>query len=177
MDPPMKRKPTNLAKQLDPIDIKARKTNSSFYSGDSPAGNGTAESTRSEKMAILARENELLKQELQKALRELEELRDENHKLKYTLKENGIKIRTSSNADESTFITKGASNPTAICENCDKEIQKDKMKLHVAYCMKNITKCSHCKNPIDVKDIQKHLDEKKGTIKDWVYTIMQGTID
>ena len=40
---------------------------------------------------------------------------------------------------------------------------KQSFQLHYAYCIKNITKCPYCLEPIATKELQSHIDEMKGT--------------
>ena len=49
----------------------------------------------------------------------------------------------------STFVTQGSENPLQKCDNCSKEIDKTKMRLHMAYCLKNTKRCSFCAKPCD----------------------------
>lgn len=74
-------------------------------------------------------------------------VKSQNQELKDVLKENNIRYTLKCDLDsenfepESTFITRGADNPYVVCENCDAEIQREKLNLHLAYCLKNIKKC------------------------------------
>jgi len=73
------------------------------------------------------------------------------------LKEGAIKA---AKQEESTFITKGAENPTVTCENCNQEIARRNYDLHIVYCMKNITKCPYCQAVCDIKELKEHIDSK-----------------
>ena len=68
-------------------------------------------------MEYLEAENKRLAEELRIANEQLLELRNENMQLKAQVKDPSLKIKPIANngADESTFITKGASNPTVVC--------------------------------------------------------------
>ena len=72
-------------------------------------------------MDYLEVENERLKNELKQALEEIANLREENLQLKSQLKDPQAKIKQvvkeQQANQESTFITKGAENPTVPCEN------------------------------------------------------------
>jgi len=43
------------------------------------------------------------------------------------------------------------------------EINKASYELHVAYCLKNIVKCPYCVKKINLKAIDTHIEEEKGT--------------
>lgn len=58
----------------------------------------------------------MLKQELKKALEELQLMREENMLLKGQVKDPQAK-KPAVHHEESTFITKGAENPTLLCDN------------------------------------------------------------
>lgn len=53
------------------------------------------------------------------------------------------------------------------CENCGKEVQKDKYQLHYNFCLKNVTKCSFCYEPISINEIEEHTVTQKGSIDTW----------
>jgi len=40
-----------------------------------------------------------------------------------------------------------------------KEINRDKYQLHFNYCIKNVTKCQYCYEPVDTKELQTHIEE------------------
>ena len=63
---------------------------------------------------------------------------------------------------ESTFITGGCANPSVECDNCQKEIPRAKLQLHLAYCLKNVKKCGFCHKPCHVDEMGKHLEASKG---------------
>lgn len=43
------------------------------------------------------------------------------------------------------------------CTNCMKPFPTDKIDLHEAYCCRNIRKCTHCSDMVDMKDIDEHI--------------------
>eukprot|EP00347_Sterkiella_histriomuscorum_P002204 403369067 len=130
-------------------------------------------------MAHLENENDLLKAELKKALEELQLLREENLSLKSQIKDPSVKIKPQQTVlnHESTFITKGAENPTLQCENCSQEINRKNFDLHVVYCLKNITKCPFCKIQVDMKELQVHIDENAGRQENIESAIQTGDLE
>ncbi|CDW74055.1 ankyrin repeat protein [Stylonychia lemnae] len=132
-----------------------------------------------DRMEHLENENELLKIELKKALDELQALREENLNLKSQLKDPSVKIKPPASIvnQESTFITKGSENPTIQCDNCTKEIDKKNFDLHVVYCLKNITRCPFCKQQVDVKELQSHIEESAGSKDDVLAATINGDLE
>lgn len=66
-------------------------------------------------------------------------------------------------ANEETFVTMGSENPMQICDNCGKSIQASKFQLHYNFCLKNVTKCPFCNDPVQISELQSHIDESQGT--------------
>ena len=44
-----------------------------------------------------------------------------------------------------------------------KEVLRQNYKMHYNYCCKNITKCPHCQEPVNIKEVQDHIDKEIGT--------------
>ena len=89
-------------------------------------------------------------------------MKDQNQHLKSLLQKNNISFEDTKE-ESLTFVTQGSENPTVKCENCLKEIDKSKMRLHHAYCLKNIKKCQFCNIPCDgEKGFEQHINGSKG---------------
>ena len=114
----------------------------------------------------LEQENKGLKCQVAELISETQEIKDQNEHLKSLLMKNNIQFEDNTNEDDKnnlTFVTQGSENPTTKCENCLKEIDKNKMRLHMAYCLKNIKKCRHCNIPCDGEiAYEAHIQNLKG---------------
>lgn len=44
-----------------------------------------------------------------------------------------------------------------------KEVQKEKYQLHYNFCIKNVTKCSYCEEPVQFAELKTHIEEASGT--------------
>ena len=92
-------------------------------------------------------------------------VKTENEEMKALLAKNKIKYVVETETQlSSTFVTQGCENPQQKCDNCSKEIDKTKMRLHMAYCLKNTKKCTFCGKPCDGEaGLKQHIDNNKGS--------------
>lgn len=49
--------------------------------------------------------------------------------------------------------------------------------MHNLYCLKNITKCPHCRVIVDSKELEQHIGEKKGNSESLLKTIEAGDLE
>lgn len=49
-----------------------------------------------------------------------------------------------------------------MCES-SKEVAKTSFQLHYNYCVKNISKCQFCNQPVAKNEMEDHLEEMKGS--------------
>lgn len=61
--------------------------------------------------------------------------------------------------------------------NSGKEIARNKMTLHSAYCSKNIKKCELCSEPIEIAMLQEHIVIAQGNFKVILEAIEEADID
>ena len=40
-----------------------------------------------------------------------------------------------------------------------KDVNKDKYQLHFNFCIKNVTKCPQCYEPVETSEIKAHVDD------------------
>jgi len=45
-------------------------------------------------------------------------------------------------------------------------VSRQNYNLHYTYCVKNISKCPHCQEPIQTKELQDHIEEMSGTVEE-----------
>jgi len=61
-----------------------------------------------------------------------------------------------------------------LCDNCNKAIPTSSINMHKVHCARNISKCGHCGIPISIREIEKHIQQEKGTIDNLCIAINQG---
>jgi len=52
-----------------------------------------------------------------------------------------------------------------------KDINRDKYQLHFNYCIKHVTKCPHCYEPVETTELQAHIEDQKGSRDTWIEAI------
>ena len=109
----------------------------------------------------LEQENADLKIQLMQAHAMIDSLKQENQALSKRLTNyKGSSILSG----DSTFVTnKGTSS---LCENCNQEVPHDNLDLHLVQCLRRITRCKVCNEPLVSSELEKHVQEHIGTIED-----------
>jgi len=117
-------------------------------------------------------QNISLRQQLKEALNEIKSLREENADLRSRLEkhENHEKAKTKVAESDMTFVTNGSDLPVR-CDNCDKEIPRQNLELHMTYCLRNIGSCKYCNAKLSHQELENHISSAQGTITDRIVAI------
>jgi ankyrin repeat protein len=119
----------------------------------------------------LESENADLKAQLMEAKAIIDSLKQENQALSKRIRT--YKGNTIISSD-STFVTnKGSSS---ICDNCNQEVPERNLDLHFVQCLKRITRCISCNEPISAVELDNHIAAQKGSIEDMIIDIESGNI-
>eukprot|EP00742_Colponemidia_sp_Colp-10_P005162 GILJ01005512.1.p1 GENE.GILJ01005512.1~~GILJ01005512.1.p1 ORF type:complete len:283 (-),score=20.39 GILJ01005512.1:179-1027(-) len=133
------------------------------------------------KVLQLNSEKESLAQRLLSSEQRVTALSNENFSLRNQLE----KLQTRSldqdvleASPDDTFITAGAGvdSMLEICENCAKEVPRINLTSHLSFCFRNVGICPFCKAKLNIKELDAHILEHRGTLGDITSAVSSGDI-
>ena len=119
----------------------------------------------------LEHENSFLKIQLMQAQALIDSLKQENQALSKRLTSyKGSSILSG----DSTFVTNKGT--FSLCENCNQEVPQGNLDLHLVQCLRRISRCKVCNEPLVSAELENHIQEHVGSMEDMSRDLEAGNI-